>query len=111
MGSLDTIINKYVWIIIFVMVFIILITCICKFCKYTGDIHVTNNRPNLSTTQLEINYLESQIRVVEEYLDMTNTLKTYLDNLHKKKPINNDDIIIVVGPTADTIQLGTKITD
>ena len=112
MGTLDTIINRYVWVIIFIMVFIILLMCICKFCKYTNDIQVTNiNTHNLSDTQLEINYLESQIRVVEEYLDITNTLRTYLDNLQEKKPINNDNIVIVVGPTADNIQLGTKITD
>ena len=35
MGTLDTIINRYVWVIVFIMVFIILLMCICKFCKYT----------------------------------------------------------------------------
>jgi hypothetical protein len=113
MAVLDIIFSKYSWVIISGIIFIILLACLCKFCKYTGDIRETtiNNRYNITPIELEMHYLESQIRVIEQYLDTTSTLKTYLDNLHNKNIKTEEDIIIMVGPNGDNIQLATKITN
>jgi hypothetical protein len=113
MGSNETIITFIKYGMLFVLIFLIILTCLCKFCKYTGNIRETsiNNRYNISQVELEMYYLESQLRTIDECLDTTNALKKYLDNLHNKNSKTEEDIIIAVGPNGDNIQLGTKITD
>ena len=90
-------------------------------CIYKLSIHSQRNVERINRRNEEINrrneeithnmrreIIEYQINIIEEYLDITQTLKNYLDNI-KSKHSQTDDIIVIVSPNGDTIQLGEKL--
>jgi len=64
-------------------------------------------RANFNRRNREL--IEYELSIRQEQLDITNTLKNYLEQMKQGERVE-DDIVIIVGPDGD-LQLGTKIKD
>ena len=108
MATIELILRQYGVYIVICVITICIIYYMYKTClksprpiQTTEEIRASFNRRNRE-------FIEYELSIRQEQLDITNTLKNYLEQMKRGEGIKEDDITIIVGPDGD-LQLGTKI--
>lgn len=109
MTALGIILSTYGIYIVGLLILVGIVICIYKLSMHVQRNEARINRRNQEITlNMRREIIENQINVIEEYLDITQTLKNYLDNI-KPQLTQSDDIIVLVSPNGNNIQLGDKL--
>ena len=97
---------------------IYIVTCVITICiiYYMYKTCLKSPRPRQTTEEIRASFnrrnrefIEYELSIRQEQLDITNTLKNYLERMKRRERVE-DNIVIIVGPDGD-LQLGTKIKD
>lgn len=101
-----------------IIIFILILTCLCKTTNhlllqnpYGEDIARSLDEESIRRYLEMIQHVEHELNIINEQLEIVSTLKDYLHNLHNPQIINDENVVIMVGPDNQTIHLGTKIVD
>jgi len=101
-----------------IIIFIVILTCLCKTTNrlllqntYGEDIARSLDEEGIRRSLEMIQHVEHELNIINEQLEIVSTLKDYLHNLHNPQIIEDENIIIIVGPDNQTMHLGTKIVD
>ena len=113
MATIELILRQYGVYIVICVITICIIYYMYKTCLEPP--RPRPNRPIQTMEELRTNFnmrnrelIEYELSIRQEQLDITNTLKNYLEQMKRGEGIKEDDITIIVGPDGD-LQLGTKI--
>jgi hypothetical protein len=124
MSAIKTIFEEYGLIMFILIILVCFGLCIYKFCtEYTQEQINAINRVSderevierirmrqINERQIENELIEIENRAQEQRMQIINL---YINNLNErviKKPINND-VVVIVNPDGQQLQLGTKIID
>ena len=124
MTSISVIFEEYGLIIFILIILVCFGLCIYKFStEYTQEQINAINRVSdqrevlerirmrqINERQIENELIEIENRAQEQRMQIINIYKVMLKEMVIKKPIN-EDVVVIVNPDGQQLQLGTKIID
>jgi len=112
MAPIELFIKKCGLLLICIIIAIIIILCLCKFTNsLSAQSNIDRNNHLYHTRSIELRrqIVEYELNIINEQLEIVSTLKDYLHNLHNPQIINDENVVIIVGPDNKTMHLGAKI--
>ena len=115
-GNIITLLSLIIIIIVILMLFSLCVYKLCNPNRSSQYIIDSNNARRIRSIERRRYILENELRVTEQYIDITTTLKKYLNDLHNlenntDEGIEDENVVIIVGPNGNNIQLGVKISN
>ena len=107
MGTIEVILKQCGIYIVTCVITICVVYCLYKTCLKSDRPRPTIEEIRISFNRRNRELMVHELSIIQEQLDITNTLKNYLEQIKHSEGVK-DDIAIIIGPDGD-LHLGTKI--